>query len=336
MVVQKDTITVTGLKPLYSEWSTIKPYLPPMPPEDITFDMPFVRVRSKPAFEGEKCLRVVAFHGMPGNGEHFQALGEALAETCNVDFIAPTFPDLKFTLEKRAFWQSTEERLALLEVFLKAIDVRDVDISIGHSTGGWAAVNMSLGVGNLKSRSFCLVCTNIPRFIRYIGPKWFQGNLCRALHYKFMEPLVVLAYELIISTFRLRRKMTAFDAMSSAFPQYAMRYWEEQNAPRSIREAVEKGVPRMMVYGGRDYLLKLEFSHLLASDLGNPDPKNHYTYEGKEDKQLKLIQQPQDDSDLPITVHFTQGGHHCYQQYPETMAKHLLQLANRADLFHQE
>lgn len=54
---------------------------------------------------------------------------------------------------------------------------------------------------------------------------------------------------------------------------------------------IHAGVPRMMVYGGRDFLLKLKYSYMLANDLGNSDPANHYTYEGREEKNLKSIVQ---------------------------------------------
>lgn len=63
-----------------------------MPPEDITLDIPYIRVQGNPGYEGQKCLRIVAFHGTPAVAEQFQPLAEALAEICNVDFIAPTFP----------------------------------------------------------------------------------------------------------------------------------------------------------------------------------------------------------------------------------------------------
>lgn len=45
----------------------------------------------------------------------------------------------------------------------------------------------------------------------------------------------------------------------------------------------------MMVYGGRDFLLTVKYSHRLAHDLGNADPANHYTYQGREEPDLKLI-----------------------------------------------
>ena len=163
------------------------------------------------------------------------------------------------------------------------------------------------------------------------------------LQFPLLQPLVIKLYELIIIGLGLKKKMTAYDALSSAVPQYATRYWLKDNAPKAVRELTKNGrclramltwnqksafdcrrldlflvqlvtrimanagaviqasaakslksfsdIPRMMVYGGRDFLLKLKYSHMLASDLGNPDPANHYTYEGKEEKKLKTLVQ---------------------------------------------
>lgn len=78
-------------------------------------------------------------------------------------------------------------------------------------------------------------------FTSLLGPKWLQGNLSYALQYRFIEPYVVKIYDIIIKAFRLEKKMTAYDALSSAFAQYATRYWESENAPKAVREATANG-----------------------------------------------------------------------------------------------
>lgn len=42
--------------------------------------------------------------------------------------------------------------------------------------------------------------------------------------------------------------------------------------------------------------------------------------------------QPPEDCELPIVTHFTHGGHYCFQQYPKTIAKHVLEFAKKSNL----
>lgn len=48
------------------------------------------------------------------------------------------------------------------------------------------------------------------------------------------------------------------------------------------------GVPVCAVMGLKDKLIPAEFSLQFAADLGNPEPKNHFVYEGKSSGDVKL------------------------------------------------
>ena len=68
------------------------PHLPKPKKPDLRIPLEYLRTPQK---SGK--LTVLAFHGSPGNAEHFRTSGEIMNEKAGADFIVPSFPGtLKF------------------------------------------------------------------------------------------------------------------------------------------------------------------------------------------------------------------------------------------------
>ncbi|XP_003745836.1 uncharacterized protein LOC100907245 [Galendromus occidentalis] len=282
--------------------------------------MPYIRVGDR-----NGTTKIVAIHGTPGSLEDYRCLIAPLQKRIpKLEFVAMTLPDLNYSFRTGAFWHSAEEKKQLILELLTSLRIENVDVLIGHSAGVYPALLTAL-YSPIRVRSLVSLSSSGTKILRFLHPEWlFSKILLPLVRRPSTRPAVLALFDaaMVVTGFD---KMSGYDACSSQQSQHATRYWDKRNAPRWFSDLERKDIPRLMIYGGRDRLVRPRDSAALTKVWGSPSPSSHFIFDGKDDNSASLKQMGDTESRCPVLV-FNEGGHFAFMQFPEIVAEHIARL----------
>ncbi|XP_064480758.1 uncharacterized protein LOC135394144 [Ornithodoros turicata] len=258
---------------------------------------------------------VVIVTGAPGSYRDFAHLIPFL--DCNgVDVISPVWPDLAFSRESGCWWHSSQEKTNLALDFLAAINVREVDMLVAHSSGSFPALRMITVPGGLKVKALTLLAPAGHRRITKMKPYWFTDNLGHLYKHRWAQRLCEkLGYAyLTITRHPLKKNMdNAILAMD------AMLYADYDQLARDAETVKKNKLPTLVAVSDNDKLIDLAISLDFIPLLGGNVDKTWYY-----DKERNLVRAGQDTH--VRALQFSKGSHYVFSRCADVVSYEVLRL----------
>ncbi|KAL1427486.1 hypothetical protein MTO96_017200 [Rhipicephalus appendiculatus] len=288
-------VTVHTCAELFREWKHTRPGYKHVNEDGISVPLTYIHTGlDRQAAAGEPV--VFALHGAPGTYREFDSLVPVL-DSQGASVIVPTLPDLNFTMKTQSFWHSVEERTDLLKKFLKAINVREIDMMVAHTVAPW--------VGQLS-----------PYWMMKSFDEWFRVPWLQ----EFMCWLAVYIVRLLGKPNNNQMKGTILSMITVRNSKY-------DEAGPMVCELKRRGVPMLMFYGERDKLIDSAVSEEMAAMMGVQLDAVH-VYNGRDDKTAVVLQSGKPDGNCEV-VCFKQGTHYAFKKYPNIFNDFILQFWKR-------
>ncbi|XP_018495058.1 uncharacterized protein F35H12.5 [Galendromus occidentalis] len=309
------TIKVLACKDLYPEWKRSKPGWERVNPNGCELDVPFIHTGLD---RGRKeAPTIVAIHGSPGTHRDFDGLIPAM-DNIGANVIVPTFPDLRYSMQTQNFWHSLEEKTDLLQSYLQALGIHEVDVLICHSSAMYSAIQVALN-SSIKVNSLVFFAPAGCRQLTQLSPlplfHWYNRHFRKPYVQKIMMGLAVG----IIKVY----SKPSTDTVGTVTSMITMVQSGYDDAEPWCRELHERGVPSLLMYGKRDKLIDVAISEEMAGFIGNPHKETYYVYEGEDDTKAKLAVEGVSNFVLPEVVCFERGSHFAFRKFPGTYNYHV-------------
>ncbi|XP_022672482.1 uncharacterized protein LOC111263253 isoform X2 [Varroa jacobsoni] len=319
--VREIFIRVHSCEELYKEWKHTKPGWENVSANGFTLEVPFIHTGLDRGRQGGP--NVVALHGAPGSHRDFDMLIPAL-DHVGANVIVPTFPDLHYSMKTQNYWHSLEEKTDLLKSYLEAIDVKEVDILLCHSSAMYSAIQVALN-SNITVNSMVFFAPAGCRQLTQLSPlslfHWYNRNFRRPWAQKPMMGFAVA----IIAAYS-KPSTDTVGTVTSMMTMIQSRY---DDAEPWCRQLHQRGVPTLLLYGKRDKLIDVAISEEMAGYLGNPHKDTYYLYSGKDDTEAIMTRQGVSNYKLPEVVCFEHGSHFAFRKFPETYNFHVANFLQR-------
>uniref|UniRef100_A0A6G1SKN3 Uncharacterized protein n=1 Tax=Aceria tosichella TaxID=561515 RepID=A0A6G1SKN3_9ACAR len=132
---QKRQVRLKTCADVYSHWRSYKRQYKRAPKDGVEFQIEYIDTGlALNEEERSKAPIALALHGAPGSYHDFSLLIAHLTRQ-KVRVIAPNFPEYVATVKTKVlFRHSADEKAAYLRDFLKAIEVKKIDLLVSHSS----------------------------------------------------------------------------------------------------------------------------------------------------------------------------------------------------------
>lgn len=135
---QKRQVRLKTCADVYEHWRSYKRLYKKAPKDGVEFQIDYIDTGlGMSEEERAKAPIALALHGAPGSYHDFSLLIDHLAQQ-RVRVIAPNFPEYVATVKTKVlFRHSADEKAAYLRDFLKAIEVKTIDLLVSHSSASF-------------------------------------------------------------------------------------------------------------------------------------------------------------------------------------------------------
>ncbi|XP_076472171.1 uncharacterized protein LOC143301632 [Babylonia areolata] len=246
---------------------------------------------------------VVSLHNTPGSNHDLTPVLQAFAKSgCRV--LAPAFPGTGHTegilaAYSDVFSHSTSEKAEFVRDFLAALDVKKVDLLIGHGSGCYPAMRLTAGKDTstlFKSTAFLSPWPHCS----FKGTS--QKNLLILLHdmweRPFYRPMARALSRLVTNT----PNTTALERMAMVYTLYNLNF--EEVGGFGLALDTQK-FPRVMFFAEDDSFVDAQLSYQLAEMIGiGSDCTHRFTGQLERDKM----------DHFPSCLVFDKGGQHVHSQ----------------------
>ncbi|CAN7999104.1 unnamed protein product, partial [Ixodes hexagonus] len=274
-------ISVRTCGPLYRQWRQTKSWYRNAPEDGIVVDVPFIFTRwdNGVGAETRRPLAVI-LHGAPGTYRDFSE--NLIPRLCagGVDVLAPTFPDLRFSIRNKFFWHSIEERTALLMDFLRQLDIARIDVLVAHSAAIFPSLRILLErqepVPAVKS--LALLAPNSHVTPSVLKPRWLKGWMAESYRSAALRPLIgaVLLSSCYLGLIPVKPEV--HDAMLSLITYWKSGYHEGDK----LLEAVARmKIPTLVAISKNDRLLSYSVLVEVCTALGASE-QDMWHFDGNE------------------------------------------------------
>lgn len=302
------TVTVTACAEIFRTWKTTRPGWKYVNPDGVRVTLPYIHTGLDRQSDGGP--NVLAVHGAPGSYHDFGSLTSAL-DSLGASVIVPTLPDLNFSMESQSFWHSVEEKTDLLKEYLVAINLREIDMMIAHSSSMYPALRLALNHPDIKVKSVVFIAPSGCRRITQLSPFWLMKGFDAWFRVPWLQHFMC---NLAVYIVRVLGKPNNNQIKGTLLSMITMMHSKYDEAGPMVRELKRRKIPALMLFGERDKLIDRDISVEMAAMIG-VSPEMMWSYQGKEDREAHLVQTGQPDENCEV-VCFKQGTHFAFKKYP--------------------
>ncbi|XP_077519698.1 uncharacterized protein LOC144129425 isoform X2 [Amblyomma americanum] len=315
-------ITVHACDDLFREWKRTRPGYKYVSEAGVSVPLSYIHTGLDRQAAADAPV-VFALHGAPGSYREFDSLVPVL-DAQGASVIVPTLPDLTFSMKTQSFWHSVEERTDLIRRFLKAINVREIDMMVAHSSSMYPMLHLAMHNSEIKINSLVFIAPSGCRMIRQMSPYWMM----KAFDDWFRVPwLQKFMCGLAVYIVRVLGKPNNNEMKGTIVSMITIRNSRFDEAGAMVCELKRRGVPMLMLYGERDKLIEREVSEEMAAMMG-VRPALMHVYRGKDDSEAVLEQSGKLDGNCEV-VCFKQGTHYAFKKYPNVFNDIILKFWKR-------
>ncbi|KAI1305774.1 hypothetical protein HDE_01133 [Halotydeus destructor] len=300
------SVRISTCGELYRKWSTQNKAYSNVPKNGLEFKVDYVDIGSN-----SKQPVVLALHGAPGSHEDYRPLIDHLSQS-GVRMIVPNLPGYEATVNSKGlFRQTAEERTEYVKDFLKAVNVKDIDMVVAHSSATYPAVRLREDKVNFKVKSLTLLnCPGHER-MNVLKPAWFIDNYAKF----YMNPSgrkIVRALAPFFLKFQTSSVETNMDNLEERMlSTTVMMNSGNHTLPGQLRQLRKENVPLLFVFSDNDRLIQKKMFYDMCEILeAKGDHIRRYDSDGK------LLKDWKDESTFKV-MSFESGGHYCFLKYAE-------------------
>lgn len=302
-------ITVHACADLFREWKRTRPGYKYVNEAGVSVPLTYIHT-GLDRQAGPDAPVVFALHGAPGSYREFDSLVPVL-DAQGASVVVPTLPDLTFSMKTQSFWHSVEERTDLISKFLKAINIREIDMMVAHSSSMYPMLQLAMHDPEIKIKSLVFIAPSGCRTIRQLSPYWIMKGFDNWFRVpwlqKFMCGLAVYIVRVLGKPNNNEMKGTIVSMITIMNSRY-------DEAGPMVCEIKRRGAPMLMLYGEGDKLIEREVSEEMAAMMG-VRPALMRVYRGKDDSEVVQEQGGKLDGNCEV-VCFKQGTHYAFKKYP--------------------
>ncbi|CAN8026793.1 unnamed protein product [Ixodes persulcatus] len=304
------TVTVRTCAELFPEWKRSRPGWKHVRADGVDVPLPYIHTGlDRGCAEGPT---VLAVHGAPGTYREFDALTPVLDVHGGASVVVPTLPDLEFSMKTQSFWHSVEEKTDLLKKFLEAINVREIDMVIAHSSSMYPILWLALKEPDIRIKSAVFIAPPGCRRISQLSPFWMM----KAFDEWFRVPgLQNLMCDMAVHIVRMLGKPNNNQIRGTILSMITIMHARYDQSEPLLRELQRRQVPMLMLYGEKDRLIDREVSAEMAAVLG-VQPSQMQVYVGKDNAHARL-ENPGEPVGNNEVVCFREGTHFAFKKYPD-------------------
>ncbi|XP_064480808.1 uncharacterized protein LOC135394165 [Ornithodoros turicata] len=314
-IYKERLVTVTSCSELFKSWKTTRPGYKYVNPNGVRVTVPYIHTGlDRNAGEGPT---VVAIHGAPGNYNDFSALTSEL-DSLGASVVVPTLPDLDFSMETQSFWHSVEEKADLLKQYLTAINLKEIDMFVTHSSSMYPILRLAVHDPDIRVRSLVFIAPAGCRRIAQLSPFWIMKNFDAWFRVPWLQRFMC---DLAVYIVRVLGKPNNNQIKGTILSMITMMHAKYDEAGPMVRDLKRRNIPMLMLFGEKDKLIDCAVSNEMAAMLG-VTAKQMWMYKGKDDREAELVQKglPHGNSEV---VCFKQGTHFAFKKFP-TIFNHII------------
>ncbi|KAG0442818.1 hypothetical protein HPB47_015587 [Ixodes persulcatus] len=316
-------ISVRTCGPLYRQWKQTKSWYRRAPEDGIEVDVPFVLTRRDDGGGAEtRRPLAVLLHGAPGNYRDFSENLIPRLFAGGVDVLAPSFPDLRFSIQNKFFWHSIEERTALLRDFLRQLGITRIDALVAHSAATFLSLRILLErqepVPTVKS--LVLLAPNSHITPSVLKPRWLKSWMAESYRKEILRPLVKA---IVLSSCYLGLTPVKPDVENVMLSLITYSKSGYQEGDKLLEAVARMKLPTLVAISRNDRLLSYSLFVEVCAVLGASEADMwHFDGDGRMLRPGKL------DSWLKV-LNFEKGSHYPFVKHPDVCADEILQLLQR-------
>lgn len=315
-------ITVHACADLFREWKRTRPGYKYVNEDGVSVPLTYIHT-GLDRQAGAKAPVVFALHGAPGSYREFDSLVPVL-DAQGASVVVPTLPDLTFSMETQSFWHSVEERTDLIRRFLKAINIREIDMMVAHSSSMYPMLHLAMHDPEIKIRSLVFIAPSGCRRIRQLSPYWVMKGFDDWFRVPWLQKSMC---GLAVYIVRLLGKPNNNEMKGTIVSMITIRNSRYDEAGPMVCEMKRRGVPMLMLYGEGDKLIEREVSEEMAAMMG-VRPALMHVYRGKDESEVVQEQSGKLDGKCEV-VCFKQGTHYAFKKYPNVFNDVILKFWKR-------
>lgn len=312
-------IKVNACGQLYSELQKTKPSLYGRAPADegIDFDVNYYDSLDLLKQEQRSEAPVICLlHGAPGN---YQEFSDSINYFTGKGFrvVAPNFPDYSYTFE-HSFRHSPPERLEFLLNFFQAIQIKHIDMLMGHSSAVYTLfelLNHSFNSSDTERKvyvgSIGLFNTptyNLPENLVATPIRMFTLQL---FDYPLLRPIIIALIHTFVRIQGIRNRVERGRIDNLLIAASSMGHADTAKVYEYLKILRKHKVPTFALIGCNDKLIPMRCFNQLKQDLGIKNDKQvkHYSANGD------IKQDVEDLNELVEVSEFESGGHYTFQRF---------------------
>lgn len=315
-------VTVHACAELFREWKRSRPGYKYVNEEGVSVPLTYIHTGLDRQAAPDAPV-VFALHGAPGTYREFDSLTPVL-DAQGASVIVPTLPDLNFSMKTQSFWHSVEERTDLLKKFLTAINVREIDMMVAHSSSMYPMLWLALRDPEIKIKSLVFIAPSGCRRITQLSPYWLMKSFDEWFRVPWLQHFMC---ELAVYIVRVLGKPNNNQMKGTILSMITVRNSKYDEAGPMVCELKRRGVPMLMLYGERDKLIDAVISEEMAAMMG-VEPALMHVYNGRDDTSSVLLQSGKLAGNCEV-VCFKQGTHYAFKKYPNIFNNVILEFWKR-------
>nr|XP_027204498.1 uncharacterized protein LOC113798201 [Dermatophagoides pteronyssinus] len=275
--------------------------------------------------DNDNLITILALHGAPGSHEDFEQYIQYFGSK-QIRFIAPNYPDINITIQTKVFRHSAEEKFEYIKDFLRAINVKSIDLILSHSSSIYPTVRLLCDQNDVHVNAVAFFNPVGHRRIQAMRPAWFTEGSVKIYQNKFGRTV----YQIFGKGFiKVTGSVTVRpDSMNNVMlSAQTMRYSKYKQLEKYLRKLKENQIPTLWVCGDNDRLVEKEIFYEMI-DIMEGKECNWQKY----DCNGKMLTQYQPDSNIRI-LFFEQSGHYTFQKHSNEVIKECDKFLNQ--ILHQ-
>lgn len=312
-------IKVNACGELYAELRKTKPSLFGKAPENRGIDFEIHYYDSLELLKPEQRSQaptICMLHGAPGHYKDFSSTINYFT-AINYRVIAPNFPEYSATF-KHSFRHSPRERLEFLLKFFQAIQIKQIDMLIGHSSAVYTmfelldhSVNSSDVSRKVTVRSIGLFSTPTYNLPSNMAVTPFRMFTLKLFDYTLLRPIIVVLIHTFVKLQGIQNRVDRDKIDHLLIAASAVGYSDSDKVVGQLKILREHKVPTFVLIGCNDRLIPMKCFEQLKNDLGIKNDKQvkHYNTNGEVERDVEYT------DELVEVSEFNSGGHYTFQKF---------------------
>uniref|UniRef100_A0A0K0FV95 AB hydrolase-1 domain-containing protein n=1 Tax=Strongyloides venezuelensis TaxID=75913 RepID=A0A0K0FV95_STRVS len=253
--------------------------------------------------EGSKIGTVVALHGAPGSHNDFKYIEPLLTQN-GIRTIAINFPGFGISESLEDIEYTNDERIECVEKTLKAIDIEENVILMGHSRGTENALRMATMFPKMVIGALLVNPIGL-RPHRGMRPRWISIFLAILWRWGLFKPFIVTIIKFMYEFCGIKINNTSvIEACLLTIDQINFHEQKEY-----IDKLKNLNITIINAIGGKDPVIERSVSREFYSSFPNNLSLEFSNEENEEDKMIKYVRYCLKNGEKTVTSIFSKDGH---------------------------